>query len=157
MANKSYDPNVERDLLTHVGSAISRWSGMEDMLVRICVRLLDAEKEKTGVVMYSVFNFNTRLDIISELFDLSPNFKSLTDGWGGIAKRLRALNLTRNRLAHHTILERPGDEFAREPALRPAMFDVRTKSKKYKPLTLDEIEGHDRPNRRMRDISAFSS
>jgi hypothetical protein len=50
------------------------------MLVRICARLLEpsqekakAVKQKTGVIFYSIYSVRTRLEIISELFAMTPN------------------------------------------------------------------------------------
>lgn len=109
---------------------------MESSLVHLAAILLGATSAKTGVVLYSIQNFHTWLSVIDELFDLNPALRKARPKWTKIAARLRALNDTRVRLAHHTAVIRNKDD---PTTLRAARYDLRMKSKKYGPLTPSDI------------------
>lgn len=127
-------------LYTSVGQALSHWASMEDLLVTIaCLLLRTAEVKKIGIIMYSIINFNTWLGIIGELFLQEPLYSPLTTKWNKIMDRLRGLNKTRNRLAHHTI--HYGDKVASsgDAFLKPGQFDTRQETQQYQPLDIDQI------------------
>jgi hypothetical protein len=68
---KGTDPIEAKKLLySAIGQAISAWSALETLLVRLAAILLGASREKTGVVFYSIQNFHLWLNIIDELFNL---------------------------------------------------------------------------------------
>jgi hypothetical protein len=120
-----------------VGTAISTWALMEGGLVWLLTTLLriDAYPDKAGVILYSINNFPTWLTIIDELMVLDTKLSDHRSQWNKLDSRLRALNDTRVRLAHHTAM---GVDHS-EVSLRPPIYDVRTKSNKYSPLDEDEI------------------
>lgn len=122
---------------TTVGTAISTWALMEGGLVWLLAILLriDTHPEKAGVILYSINNFPTWLTIIDELMALETKLSSHLSKWNKLNSRLRALNDTRVRLAHHTVMGRDYNEVS----LRPPLYDVRTKSNKYSPLDEGEI------------------
>jgi hypothetical protein len=128
----------ERELFyISIGQGITVWTGTETLLVQIAARLLCTSELKAGLVLYSITNFFSWLTIIDDLFTMEPKFASLKPEWGPIAEKLKALNDTRVRLAHHTAWgcqQIHGKSF-----LRPGFFDVRPKSRKYPPLTASEI------------------
>jgi hypothetical protein len=128
----------ERELFyISIGQGISFWTGMESLLVQIAARLLGSTDIKAGLVLYSIANFYSWLTIIDDLFSLDPKFVSLKTDWGPIAEKLKGLNDIRVRLAHHTSW---GDvKVDGRSALRPGMYDARSKSRKFPPLITTEI------------------
>jgi hypothetical protein len=130
-------------LFTFVGLALSEWAGMEDSLVAITSLLLRThEANKVGIILYSIINPNTWLQIIGDLFSQEPLYISLKPRWNKIGERIRNLNDTRVRLAHHTIYY--GDKattLAGDTSLKPGQFDIRPKSQKHRfdPLDYDQI------------------
>lgn len=130
-------------LFTNVGLALSQWAGMEDLLVAIASLLLRThEGTKVGTILYSITNFYTWLAIIGELFSQELRYIALKPRWNKLAERLRELNDTRVRLAHHAIYF--GDKattIAGDTSLKPGRFDIRPKSQKHRfdPLDHDQI------------------
>jgi hypothetical protein len=62
-------------LFTNVGLALSQWAGMEDLLVGIsCLLLRTHEATKVGIILYSIANPPTWLNIIGELFSQEPRY-----------------------------------------------------------------------------------
>lgn len=129
---------VRHDFYSSIGQAISHWSSMEDTLVRIAAQLLGTTNEKTGLLLYSIMNFFAWLAIIEELFILEPKFTDHKGEWGVFSDKLRALNNTRARLAHHSAFGY-GAPIDAPPVLRPGPLDARTKSRKQPPLTNSEV------------------
>lgn len=129
-----------RWLFTNVGQALSEWARMEELLVGIASLLLRThEFPKVGIIMYSI-NFHPWLGIISDLFSEEPRYAVLKPKWDKLAKRLRGLKETRDRLAHHTIYDgEKAGTFAGDTSLRHSRFDIRQKTKKYQPLDYDQI------------------
>jgi len=132
-----------KNFYTTVGLGISHWSQMEERLVQVAARLLRIPEAKAGLIMYSIINLHTWLQIIDELFELDGTYPKSVKLWNAIAKSLRAENDTRVALAHYSISQEdidPGEELrAIQAYLRPRKLDVRSKSKKWKPLTMTEI------------------
>jgi hypothetical protein len=108
---------------------------------------VDTTQEKAGLILYSIANVHSWLSIIDELFAIEPRYRSLRSDWTPIAERLKKLNDTRVRLAHHALVSGKGIEalMAGEdlevifPSLRPNQFDTRTKTKKQTPLRFGEV------------------
>lgn len=140
MSNESSEQisNWEKrqEFYTVVGQGISFWANMETELVRICALLLRSSNQKTGLVLYSIMNFNTWLSIISDLFAADKTYNPLAKKWNKLAESLREKNDIRVRLAHHTRFASAPDEIS----LRPGRFDTRPKSQKAAPLTFEEID-----------------
>jgi hypothetical protein len=130
-----------------IGKGITAWSQTEGGLVVIGAVLLDTKYEKAGLVFYSITNFHTWLSIIDELFAMAPRFQALLSDWREIAERLKKLNDTRVRLAHHAVHAGKGIEAMAAgegldvlmPSLKPNRYDTRTKSKKHSPLQLEQL------------------
>lgn len=118
-----------------VGQGISFWAVMETRLVQICAKLLGASDERTGVLMYSIMSFQTWLNIIDDLFLMTPSYEKQKKAWGKTSARLRAIADTRNRLAHHTVFGSGKPELK----LRPGSLDTRSKTRAHEPLTEVEI------------------
>src|ERR1700692_3471538 len=118
-------------LFTAVGRALSLTSHTDENLVAITGMLLRTKFQMAGVVMYSIINFHVRLNIIDELFSISPHYGSLKPKWNNINEKLRAMQDTRDRLAHHTLYSSVTNDSV---ALNPGRLDTRRKSQKYKPL-----------------------
>jgi hypothetical protein len=130
---KSVEQNA---LFSAVGLALSFWSQTEENLVAITGMLLRTKFQMAGLIMYSIINFHVRLNIIDELFSMSPHYGSLKPKWNKVHEKLKALQDMRDRLAHHTVYSgRRSDE----ATLSPGRFDSRKKSKKHQPLTRDQI------------------
>jgi hypothetical protein len=126
-------------LYTSVGQALSQWAKMEDSLIAIAALLLRTyEGKKVGTILYSIANFHTWLSIIGDLFTQEPLYTALKPRWKKISERLRELNDTRVRLAHHTSYD--GDKSATTIG-DAGQFDVRPKSQKHRfdPLDYDQI------------------
>jgi hypothetical protein len=140
---------LTEDTYASIGKSITAWSTTESILVTIAAMLLDTQSEKAGLVLYSINNFHTWLSIIEELFAIDPQFTLLRPEWIAISSRLRKLNDTRVSLAHHALGPGKGFEHFAEtdnddlsgifPTLRPASSDTRTKSKKHKPIGLEQL------------------
>lgn len=128
---------AEEVFFTSVGQSISMWSNTEGFLVAVAGMLLDTRFAKAGLIFYSIPNFYSWLSIIDELFSMEQKFSAQKPEWGAIADRLKKLNDTRVRLAHHSF--RRGQEVDHFPVLRPNRYDTRAKSKKHGPLDIDEI------------------
>jgi hypothetical protein len=125
-----------------VGQGISHWSRMEESLVLVVAKLLRSSEVKTGMLMYSIINFNVWLQIIDDLFVLDGTYPNSQKKWRQIQKALRAEKDTRDALAHHAMVqieEVHGDTTGVQAYLRPSRRDARNKSKKTKPLTLVQI------------------
>jgi hypothetical protein len=127
-----------------VGLALSRWAQMEELLVVIASVLLRThEAKKVGMIFYSIANFPTWLSIVGQLFSQEPRYASLKPRWNKISERLRELNDTRVRLAHHAVDY--ADEatiLAGGTSLKLGEFDIRPKSEKHRvePLTFVQIQ-----------------
>lgn len=131
---------TEEAVYNSVGRALSVWANMEESIVRIASFLLETPRDRAGIVMYSILNFNAWLSIIGELISLDSRYSPLKPKWNKISERLRRLKDTRDRLAHHTIHHKHKEGLIeRAAALRPSDLDSRQKSKKYQPLTHYQI------------------
>ena len=131
-----------------IGKGITAWSNMEGSLVIIAAMLLDTKFEKAGLIFYSIPNFHTWLSIIDELFALDPQHQALRPDWREIAEKLKKLNDTRVRLAHHAVYGGKGimetaaageDMDLLSPSLMPNPLDVRMKSKRHAPLRMEQL------------------
>lgn len=130
----------EKIFMEAVGRSLSFWAKVEELLVVITGILLGTQSTKAGIIMYSIVNFNVRLNIINELFSIDHDYRRLEPKWNKINEKLRSLRDTRDRLAHHTIY--PAEETVSMKigtSLKPARFDVRQKSQKYQPLDFKKI------------------
>lgn len=116
----------------NVGLAISSWARMEEMLVVIVAMLLRVPNEKAGLVMYSILNFNSWIEIINVLFELDDQFRPFRRKWSKIGERIRSMKDQRDQLAHHSIEHT-------SIVIRASILDVRTKTKKQRPLDANEI------------------
>jgi hypothetical protein len=123
-----------------IGRGISIWTKMEGSLVEIASRLLGTDAFRTGLVLYSI-NFHTWLSVIDDLLSFVKHLTPLKADWGKIVNRLRGLNDTRVRLAHHTNLGELEYYRSEDGAsiLIPPGFDRRSKSRKHRPLNAHDI------------------
>jgi hypothetical protein len=147
-------------LFTSVGLALSQWAGMEDSLVAIATLLLRShEANKVGIILYSIINPKTWLEIIGALFSQEPLYISLKPRWNKISERIMKLNDTRVRLAHHSIYYgNKATTIAGDTSLKPGRFDVRPKSQKHRtePLDYDQIsEFTDSVEEIIKDLTAL--
>jgi hypothetical protein len=132
-----------------IGKGITAWSKGEGLLVDIAAMLLKTEREKAGLVLYSINNFHTWLSIIEELFALDPRYTPLRPDWIKISKRLKKCNDVRVSLAHHALgpgkgfehfVESDDDDFsALFPRLRPNQFDTRARTRKHAAVGMEEL------------------
>jgi hypothetical protein len=129
-----WDRKKRSGFYSSVGQAISVWAAMETNLVEIAALLLGTSEEKAGLLMYSIMNFHVWLDIIDELFSIEARYQTHKAMWTVQKEKLRGMNDTRVRLAHHTALNHMDDQ-----ALRPGRHDTRIKSRKHAPLSEAEI------------------
>src|ERR1700742_819654 len=106
----------------NVGLAISAWAKMEEMLVVIVAMLLRVPAEKAGLMMYSILNFNSWIEIINVLFEIDRQLIPLRSKWTKIAERIRRIKDQRDQLAHHPIE-------GTLVAIKAPSLDVRTKPK----------------------------
>lgn len=134
---ESLEQECETLFLATVGKSLSFWARVEELLVLITSMLLGTQSTKAGIIMYSIVNFNVRLNIINELFSIEPDYITVEPQWNRINERLRGLKDTRDRLAHHTI-----DRISTRPyiSLRPVQSDIRQKSQKYQPLDFEKVK-----------------
>jgi hypothetical protein len=122
------------------GRAITAWALMEERLVVIASLLLRTSPKKTGLIFYSIINFQVWITIITELFDLDSDFKSFQRRWNKIFERLRAEKDNRDRLAHHYVMSSDISDNPLGLAVKAASrIDMRTKSLKAAPLTIEQV------------------
>jgi hypothetical protein len=125
----------DRQLLyENVGRALSAWAQMEELLVALLALILRVNGQQAGLILYSIFNFQTWITIIQDLFDMEPELTKQCSRFNKISERLRKIKDTRDQLAHHAVK-------SREPlsAVSPSRLDARTKSKKFQPLSNKEV------------------
>jgi len=121
-------------LFAEVGRALTAWSKMEEVLVIIVAKLLKVHPEKAGIVMYSIYNSNTWLSVIHDLFETEEHPK-LQRRFDKIGERIRGIKDIRDQLAHHSIRMSEKES----PFIRPSRSDARSKSKKLRPLESSEV------------------
>jgi hypothetical protein len=126
----------QQEFYALMGQGISFWSAMETHLVRISARLLGTTSQRAGVLMYSITSPWTWLQIIDDLFLLTPEYSSQRAAYNKQAAAIRKLIDTRNRLAHHTTID--GLKKTSVKLLRPEL-DMRSKSLAQQPLSIEEI------------------
>jgi hypothetical protein len=122
-----------------VGQGISYWASMEERLVQVAARLLNTTEAKAGLVMYSIMSPHTWITIIDELFALDGSYPKSMTKWKAIAKSLREEIDNRNKLAHHALAQEEDGAGWTRAYLRASKLDFRTKTKKFTPMTEDEI------------------
>jgi len=115
-----------------VGRGITQWANTESLLIIIGATLLETSFEKSGVVFYSIINFNVWLSIISELMPKTDEFEKAKEKWGVLSEKLRRLNNTRVLIAHH-----PVD--TDDPVVKPHDLNTTIKAIKSKPLAPEDI------------------
>jgi hypothetical protein len=129
--------HLRHTFFSSIGQAISMWGSMENILVSIASLLLNTDPDKAGLIFYSIQNMHVWLNIVDDLFSIDTVFSDKRKEWTKISDRLRGLNDMRVRIAHHTYWHRGKDD--EHPTLAAAPLDTRTKSKKYEPLTPEQI------------------
>lgn len=98
-----------------LGYCIAKWADIEDQLFRLCWTALRAPPEQSSIVYYRTPSVDARLTLITELIGtVFPKDEEHADlkheainSWGELAKDIRSLLKTRNRLAHHPVNGRP--------------------------------------------------
>jgi hypothetical protein len=122
------------------GSAITSWAIMEERLIMVASLLLKTAPEKVGLVFFSIVNFQVWLSIITELFELAPEFSGFQRRWNKLYERLRAEKDIRDRLAHHAVLSATvtDNPFGRS-VKKASRIDFRAKSRALKPLVIEEV------------------
>ena len=122
------------------GNAITTWAIMEERLVMIASLLLKTMPEKTGLIFYSIINFQVWIAIITELFDLEPDFSPFRRRWNKLYERLRAEKDIRDSLAHHAVLSATvSDNKLPHSIKRASRIDMRAKSRALKPLNAIQV------------------
>jgi hypothetical protein len=129
----------ERILYTTIGMALTTWARMEEALVLLVEILLRSRPGKAGLIMYSIINFNVWLTLITDLYELEPRLIAFKPRWNKISERIRRIKDLRDRLAHESAESAATRLTPSETVLRPSDFDVRQKSKSFKPLAVPEI------------------
>jgi hypothetical protein len=134
----------EHFLFIAIGSALTTWSKLEEGLVHILAILLRSDTEKSGLILYSIINFNVWISVIDEIFAIDDTLTPLKPRWNKIAARLRELKDGRDRLAHNAV--RYDDVIADfgDTAIRPGRLDIRRKSVKSAPMNRDDISAFSR-------------
>lgn len=115
-----------------IGHGISLWSFMEGNIILIFAKLMGTTNEKAGLVLYSM-NFMAWLPLVTDLFANDKKYGKISSKWNKKFERLRSMNNTRVRLAHHTILENS------DSLLQVPRFDTRQKSLAQSPLNDEEL------------------
>lgn len=122
------------------GHALTGWALMEDCLVILASLLLNTTVEKTGLVFFSIINFQAWITIITELFELDQKFSPFQRRWNKIFERLRSEKDNRDRLAHNYIMsENASGNPLGLPIKIASRIDMRQKSLKSRPMTLEQV------------------
>jgi hypothetical protein len=129
-----------------MGRIIAEWQDVESELLGLLEYLLHAPDRYASVVFYSITSFPLRLKIIDTLIRLRfgnetgsrPNPKRIKD-WTNLRKRLRALEDSRNAVAHSMVFEFPNvKRSGARTHLRPSIFDA-TLAIKFDPKRHDNL------------------
>jgi len=140
MTMKDVKDNKWATLNYATGHAITGWALMEDSLVLLAAILLRATPERTGLVFFSIINFQAWITIITELFELDEEFAPFQRRWNKIFERIRAEKDDRDRLAHNYIMsEKVSANPLGVPIKIASRIDMRTKSRKAIPMTVDQV------------------
>src|ERR1700722_5538389 len=122
------------------GSAITVWAIMEERIVMVACLLLQTTPEKTGLIFYSIINFQAWITITTDLFSLEPMFADFQKRWNKIFERLRAEKDNRDRLAHnYASAADVSDNPIKRAAKLPSRIDMRPKSRALSPMTVEQI------------------
>src|SRR5207302_4383682 len=70
------------------------------------------------------------------LFELDDELSQYRRRWGKLGERIRQIKDHRDQLAHHPV--QMGD--ADNPLIKPSDLDIRTKSIRQKPLSLEQVQ-----------------
>ncbi len=65
----------DNGIFVAIGQGISIWALMEGNLVHVFAMLMGSSVEKSGLVLYSIINFNVWLTLITDLFAVHPELK----------------------------------------------------------------------------------
>jgi hypothetical protein len=132
-----YDSSQREKFHALIGMSISSWVIIEYIMIGIFVTLARCDLDVAGIVLYSNMNFGSWISMITEILALRTEQKENSKKWGKLAGELRALKDTRDRLAHDTTLGFLTDI---PDKLAPSSWDVRSKSRRHKPLSPADIE-----------------
>lgn len=130
----------KRALFAAVGAALSSWAKMEELLVIIAALLLRVDVQKSGLILYTIINFNVWINLIDEMFPLEPQFMPCKPRWNQISTRIRAIKDNRDRLAHQSFWAHGyGVRKVGDTTLRSSSLDARIKSQKLRPMDAEQI------------------
>jgi len=101
--NVSIKSTDRKMLYAAVGQALSAWGKMEEHLVAIAALLLRASTEKSGLILYSIINFNVWLTLIGDLYEMDGALSPFQKRWNRISQRIREIKDKRDQLAHHSV------------------------------------------------------
>ena len=127
----------QSDLHTEIGEALSKWAMLESELIDTAAIVVGLDREKAGIVFFSIINFNTWLQIIADIIVTQSTLIEFSPRWNKVSGRLKGLKTTRDRLAHHTTLE--SIDIHKLPTLSAPKLDGRRKNQKFTGLTASEI------------------
>jgi hypothetical protein len=139
--------------MNELGEALQRWAYAENLLLRIIGQCVGAsDRDALAVAFLSIENFRSKLMYCDRLVSahLKGRPKKLA-AWQALAKRVSALAVKRNKLAHHLAVMyqfgKPGRRLALEPALDVA---------RGKPTPLRRNDGSKPPSGALflRDVAA---
>ena len=102
--------------------------------IRSQISQVRTDAAKTGLVLYSIINFNVWLSIIHDLFEMDEALTPFQKRWNKISERIRQIKDTRDQLAHHSVHQLKTDASAAPPMVRPSQYDTRRKSKRQQPV-----------------------
>jgi hypothetical protein len=100
---------------TWVGKCITSWAEVEEHLFEICHHVLGSTRHRTAIVYFRTPTIDARLNLTDELLlSILPRKDRPSGGhdhvdvktWNEIRKGIIALLPTRNRLAHHPVIEK---------------------------------------------------
>lgn len=103
------------DFFAWLGKCITAWARVEDHLFEICVHSLGATKQRTAIVYYRTPTLDGRLNLTDELVRTVLPIREKKRGghdhedvlaWKKVRNEITSLLPTRNRLAHHPVLEK---------------------------------------------------
>ncbi|WP_146604513.1 hypothetical protein [Rhodoplanes roseus] len=138
--NSRLNETEELFLASTICQGLKSWAQMEEALVFLTSVLLNTDRTKAGIVMYSIAGFPTKLNIIDDLFAISSGYNNASRKWNKIKKQIYSVLDDRNRLAHHSIhTSTPEGDSRSIITLSPPRSDARQKALKYSPLTYSEI------------------
>lgn len=144
-----------------VGKAITRWSRLEDDLMKVFVAAIRApDNAPPAAAFFAVINFNTKLQMTEAALYAALGDQSIFKDWQKLRDQINTSNKFRVRLAHHSLVSYPQAEPGQRAQLEPTIHNPDTWPSgrtKPKPTVLSAVtSASERFDELSKQLSIFS-